>query len=343
MKRFNSSFSINGRLVGKSASVYIIAEGGLAHFGNLQKAISLIDLAVDSGADAFKTQAFKTESLVSPRDTEWYRRLKTREVSFDFISAMKDYCDYRGITFLCTPHDSSVLPWLRELDVPACKIGSGERGNIQFLRKMAKIGKPLVLSTGMYNETDLIETLDVLAHDGVLDVALMHCVTSYPTPIDQVNLQAINRMKELFNGPVGYSDHTEGHHIILAAVALGASIVEKHITLDYNVKDAQDWKVSCGPDDFPELVAEIRDVEKALGKPIKKTQSCENKAVIWATKSLVAAKDLPVGTLLTNDHLIAKRPGDGIKPNQINQLIGKRLTKLVKANELVLLENLTEP
>ena len=337
---FRRQFSVDNKLIGHDAPVYVIAEAGVAHFGDPGKALALVDLAAEGGADAFKTQAFTTDALISVRLPEWRDRLRTKEVGFEFIARMKQRCDQRGITFLCTAHDPSVLPWLDELQVPAYKIGSGERGNTPFLRELARRGKPMILSTGMYEECHLAEVFSAIAGEGLEELALLHCVTSYPTPLDQVNLRAMDRMRELFAGPVGYSDHTQGHQVGLAAVARGASIVEKHITLDFNVPNAQDWKVSCGPDDFAVFVREIREVEAALGRSVKEVQPCEQAALDWALKSLVAACDLPVGTRLEPAHLLSKRPGDGLPPSRQDELLGKRLVRPVAEDTALRLEDL---
>lgn len=337
---FRRQFSIGNKLIGHDAPVYVIAEAGVAHFGDPGKALALVDLAAEGGADAFKTQAFTTDSLISARLPEWRDRLRPKEVGFDFIARMKQRCDQRGITFLCTAHDPSVLPWLDELEVPAYKIGSGERGNTPFLQELARRGKPMILSTGMYEERHLAAALDAIADAGLEELALLHCVTSYPTPQDQVNLRAMDRMRELFQGPVGYSDHTQGHHVVLAAVARGAAIVEKHITLDFNVPNAQDWKVSCGPDDFAAFMREIREVEAALGRSAKEVQPCEQAALDWALKSLVAACDLPAGTVLQPEHLLSKRPGDGLTPSHQKELLGKRLARPVATDSALRLEDL---
>jgi N,N'-diacetyllegionaminate synthase len=339
-ENFSETFAIAGRRIGAGESTYVIAEAGVAHFGDPGKALALVDLAADGGADAFKTQAFTTDALISARLPEWRDRLRPKEVGFDFIARMKQRCDQRGITFLCTAHDPSVLPWLDELEVPAYKIGSGERGNTPFLRELARRGKPMILSTGMYEERHLAEVLAAIAGEGLEELALLHCVTSYPTPLEQVNLRAMDRMRELFAGPVGYSDHTQGHQVVLAAVARGASIVEKHITLDFNVPNAQDWKVSCGPDDFAAFVREIREVETALGRPVKEVQPCEQAALDWALKSLVAARDLPAGTVLEPGHLLSKRPGDGLPPSRQDELLDKRLARPVAKDTALRLEDL---
>ena len=337
---FNSQIRVGNRVIGHDAPAYIIAEAGVAHFGDSGKALALVDLAADAGADAFKTQAFTTDSLISSRMPEWRDRLRPKEVGFDFIARMKERCDQHRLTFLCTAHDPSVLPWLDELQVPAYKIGSGERGNTPFLRELARRGKPMILSTGMYEERHLAEMFAAISGEGLADLALLHCVTSYPTPLEQVNLRAMDRMRELFAGPVGYSDHTQGHQVVLAAVTHGASIVEKHITLDFDVPNAQDWKVSCGPDDFSAFVREIREVEAVLGRAVKEVQPCERAALNWALKSVVAARDLPAGTILQPDHLLSKRPGDGFPPSRQEELLGKRLARSVAEDMALKLEDL---
>jgi N-acetylneuraminate synthase/N,N'-diacetyllegionaminate synthase len=324
---FNQKFSIAGHPVGAGSPVFIIAEGGVNHFGDLKKALALVDLAAKAGADAFKTQVFSTDRLVSRRLPDWRERLRSKEVTLDFLGRMKERCDQLGLIFLCTAHEESTLPWLDALKVPAFKIGSGERDNVPYLQEIASRGKPVILSTGMYDLEMVKATLKIFAQAGCQDVALLHCVSSYPTPYAEVNLRAIKALQEVFPGPVGYSDHTDGHHAVLAAVALGAAIVEKHITLDFNVPDAQDWKVSAGPEDFPTLVRHLREVEAALGSGVKTVQPCEAAALIWALKGLVAARDLPAGTVLEENMLIAKRAGAGLAPVQLPKILGRKLSR----------------
>lgn len=330
---FNSHFQIAGRAVGPEAPVFIIAEGGVNHFGDLAKALALVDLAAEAGADAFKTQVFATDRLVSSRLPAWRERLRPKEVTLDFLARMKERCEERGLIFLCTAHEESTLPWLDALDVPAMKIGSGERDNLPYFREVAARGKPVILSTGMYDLTTVKETLKVLAAAGCRDLALLHCVTCYPSPYAEINLRVLNTLREIFPGPVGYSDHTDGHHAVLAAVALGAAVIEKHITLDFNVPDAQDWKVSAGPEDFPVLVRHIREVEAALGNGVKTAQPCEAPALAWALKALVAARDLPAGTVLAADMLIAKRAGAGLSPGRLPEVLGRRLNLDLSADQ----------
>ena len=335
MTSFQKSFSILDRYIGLNKPVYIIAEAGVAHFGDENRAMQLVDLAAEGGADAFKTQAFSTDSLISPALPEWQSRLRSKEVSFEFIKKMKDRCDSHGLTFLCTAHDESVLSWLIELNVAAIKVGSGERGNFPFLSKLAALGKPIILSTGMYEESHLTDTISFLSSFGVSDLAILHCVTSYPTPIKQLNLRALDRISELFSGPVGYSDHTSGFDASLAAVARGASIIEKHITVDFNVPNAQDWKVSCGPDDFRDFVSSIRKTEAMLGDAILQLQECEKPALHWALKSVAASKNLAAGSVIDTSMLVTMRPGSGLSPSSIDTLLGKVLSKDLKKGDLL--------
>lgn len=254
---------------------------------------------------------------------------------------MKRRCDERGIAFMCTAHDDTVLPWLDELDVAAFKIGSGERGNTAYFRKIASRGKPVILSTGMYRRTDVEEAVAVFAETGCRDLGLLHCVTSYPTPPDQINLRAMEVLREVFPGVVGYSDHTCGHQVPLAAVALGAAIVEKHITLDFDVPNAQDWKVSAGPDDFADFVKAVRDVQRALGNAAKEPQPCEQGALEWALKSLVASRALAAGTVLAEADLVAKRPGGGVPPSRLAEVAGRTLARAVEPDQALSWDDLT--
>ena len=339
---FASSFTLAHRRVGADAPILFIAEAGVAHFGDASKADALVDLAANAGADVFKTQAFSTDELVSARLPEWRRRLRPKEVGLPFLARMKERCDHRGLTFMCTAHDETALGWVDELDVPAFKIGSGERGNTPFLRKIASRGKPIILSTGMYRRDDIEQALTTMAESGCRELALLHCVTSYPVPDPQVNLRAMDALRSLFPGPVGYSDHTQGHDAVLAAAARGAHIVEKNIALDFDIPDAQDWKVSAGPDDLAVLVRSVRRIEAMLGKETIGVQDCEQPALGWALKSLVAARDLPAGVVLAADMVVAKRPGGGLAPHEISSVLGRRLKVSVSADQAIARDYLAE-
>jgi len=320
---FEETIEIEDRKVGPGQPCMIIAEAGVNHFGDLQKALDLVDLAASAGADVYKTQAFHTETLVSDHLPEWRKRLKEKEVDYKFLRTVKDYCAKRQMIFMCTAHDEIALDWLRDLDVSAFKIGSGERGNIEFLKQHSQFDKPIILSTGMHSETDVLRAIEVFAEQSVNQLAILHCVTSYPVPNSELNLQTITRLRNVFNGPVGYSDHSNSFDSAIAAVALGATIVEKHITLDFDVPNAQDWKVSAGPDDFHKYVSKIRDIEQSLGLPKVIIQKCEEKAEEWALKVVVAKYALNAGQRLDLSHLRYQRAGIGIAPDRVNDIVGK--------------------
>ncbi len=337
---FAATFEIAGRKVGGKAPCLIIAEAGVAHFGDLDLAFQLVDLAAESGADVFKTQFFDVEQLYAGRAEDWRDRLRPRNLTFEQARLVKERCDKLGLLFMSTAHDSSRIDWLHELDVAAVKVGSGERNNPSFLTELAGLGKPMIVSTGMYDTNDVLEAVDACAAGGCFELALLHCVTKYPTPADQLNLSAMDAMAAMFNGPVGYSDHTEDMVAVLSAVARGAKVIEKHITILRDVPNAQDWKVSAGPDNLAQLVADIRRVEAMIGHGRKEPAPIETTDTDWALKSLVAARDLMAGTILVARDLVAKRPGDGVSPNRIDSLIGKRLTRSVASDDLILLEDL---
>lgn len=335
-----STFEIAGRPVGGEAPCLFIAEAGVAHFGDFDMACQLVDLAADAGADVFKTQFFDPDELFAESAQEWRDRLRPRNLTLDEAKRLRDRCDSRGLMFMSTAHDESRISWLETLDVPAIKIGSGERGNPAFLTQLAELGKPMIVSTGMYGEADVNEAVAACQAGGCNEIALLHCVTSYPAPDSDVNLDAMDRLAEIFPGPVGYSDHTPDHLAVLAAVARGASVIEKHITILRDIPNAQDWKVSAGPEDLPELINNIRRVEAMRGDGRKQLRASEEAGTQWALKSLVVRHALPAGHILKAGDLVAKRPGTGIPPNRIDEVIGKTLTEALTADEPVRTETL---
>jgi N-acetylneuraminate synthase/N,N'-diacetyllegionaminate synthase len=335
--QFNSIIKINidNKFIGVGGEVFIVAEAGVNHFGSMKKAKSLVDMAVDAGADAFKLQVYNTEKLVSRVSPDWINRLKPKELSWDNIKVIQDYCNKRGIIFFATAHEETSLDFLESINVPLYKIGSGEVGNSQFIEKVAQKGKPVILSTGMYTISEIRKALDAIMNTGNRNTILLHCITSYPTPPDEVNLRAMDLIKSEFNVPVGYSDHTEGWYVPLAAVARGACVIEKHITLDRNVPNAQDWKVSCGREDFKEFIEAVRCVEKSIGKYEKSPSTTEVENKKWARKSIVSRQSISLGTVITRDMLCTKRPGTGIPPERINEVIGRRSTKEIEEDVLI--------
>lgn len=325
MSSFAPTFSIAGRKVGGDEPCYVIAEAGVSHFGSVDKAFALVDLAALAKADAVKFQHYSSERLVGPSAPDWRKRLSSRELSDDDMLRTAEYSRRRGITFLCTGHDDAALDFLdRNVGVPAFKIGSGEVENWPFIADIASRGKPVILSTGMYTVDQIATALRVLSENGCHEVAVLHCVTSYPADPATINLDAMRQIGELFEGPVGYSDHTAGTAVALASVALGAKVVEKHISLDFNVPDAQDWKVSCGPHDFAKFVADVRVVTAARGGRPRSLSENERKSLLWARKSLTAARDIAPGELIEAGMLLSQRPGDGVPPSRLGEFVGRR-------------------
>jgi len=335
-----SLFSISGRPVGGNAPVFFIAEAGVSHFGDMGLARELVDLAVEAGADAFKTQFFDVEALFAAGAQDWRERLRGRNLTFDQASELKERCDSKGILFMSTAHDPTRIDWLKRLDVPAVKVGSGERNNPAFLTALAELGKPMIVSTGMYGEADVYEAVDACRRGGCDELALLHCVTSYPAPRSDINLRAMARLAEIFPGPVGYSDHTEDFLAIYAAAASGAHIIEKHITILRDVPNAHDWRVSAGPENLKTLITDIRRIEVMMGHGRKEMAPSEANGVAWATKSLVAVRDLPLGHVINAGDLVAKRPSNGISPNRLGELIGRRLARRLTADEALHFEDL---
>lgn len=335
MSRFSSRFAIDGRTVGDSAPAYIIAEAGVAHFGSEEKAFRLVDLAAEAGADAVKFQVFDVDAMISRDSMEWRERLASRQLPYGAFERIQRYSRQRGITFFATAHDEPSLDFLGSLDVPVYKIGSGEVGNWDFVARAAARGKPVILSTGMYRQEQIAEALDTIAGVGNLDAAILHCVTDYPAAPHDIALGNLGLIRERFKVITGYSDHTAGYHIPLAAVAMGASIIEKHITLDYNVPNAQDWKVSCGPDNLKTFVSQVRDIEAAMTMRPDGPTANELRSMLWASKSLVTRREIAVGQAIVADDLCVKRPGGGMSPSRIDEVVG-RVARVALGKDVVI-------
>jgi N-acetylneuraminate synthase len=330
----------------------IIAEAGVNHNGSLDLGLQLIDKAAEAGADSVKFQTFKADKLISAhapkadyqkRSTgeegsqlEMVRRLELGEEEHQALIAR---CRERGIQFLSTPFDEESAAMLARLGVPGFKLGSGELTNLPFLAFVARLGLPMILSTGMANLAEVDEAVRTVEEAGCPEVTLLHCVSNYPAAAEDVNLRAMNTMGASFGLPVGYSDHTLGSEVSLAAVALGARVIEKHFTLDRNLP-GPDHKASLEPQEIADFVAAVRKVESALGTGRKVPAASEANTASVARRSIVAARDLPAGHILTPDDLAIKRPGTGLPPRMISQLPGIRLKKAVAVDELITLDAL---
>ena len=324
---------------------FIIAEAGVNHNGDIKLAKKLIAAAKDAGADAVKFQTFKAENVViknaekaeyqkTVKEESQYEMLKKLELTEEDFEELADYAKKRGILFLSSPFDKESVDLLYELDIPAFKVGSGEITNFPLLRYIAKKRKPIILSTGMAILGEVEEALNVIRSEGVEDIILLHCVSNYPARIEDVNLRAIETLKQAFKLPVGFSDHTLGITALIAAVALGACVIEKHFTLDRNLP-GPDHKASLEPNELKEMVQAIRDVEKALGDGVKRPTKDEEEIKRAARRSIVAKVDIPKGTIIAEDMLDVKRPGTGIEPKYIDMIVGKKAKENIRKDELV--------
>lgn len=328
--------------------VLIIAEAGVNHNGSMELAKRLIDAAADAGVDYVKFQTFKAANLVTKnakqaeyqqrnaQDDSQYAMLKKLELSQEQHHELIDYCKQKGVRFLSTAFDFESVDFLHSLNLGVWKIPSGEITNYPYLRKIAQFGEPVILSTGMSTNKDIDAAIKALCDNGLKreQITLLHCNTEYPTPMQDVNLRAMQQMKEQFGMKVGYSDHTPGIEVPIAAVALGAEVIEKHFTLDKTLP-GPDHKASLEPQELKAMVSAIRNIEQALGDSEKHVSESERKNMPIARKSIVAARDIKQGEILTEDNLTTKRPGSGISPMRWNEVVGTKAIRDFKIDELI--------
>jgi N,N'-diacetyllegionaminate synthase len=330
--------------------VLIIAEAGVNHNGSVNIAKNLIDAAVYAGADIIKFQTFKAEEMVSrdAKQAEYQKKnigdgndsqfdmLKKLELSEQDHEELIIYCKQKGIRFWSTAFDFESLDYLYSLHLGLWKIPSGEITNYPFIRKIASYGEPVIMSTGMCVKSDIQNAVDVLNKYGVSkeQITILHCNTQYPTPYQDVNLKAMETIKESFGTKVGYSDHTQGIEIPIAAVALGATVIEKHFTIDRNLP-GPDHKASLEPSQLKAMVCAIRNIEQALGDGIKRISDSERDNIVVARKSIVAACPIKRGELLTEENLTVKRPGIGISPMRWTEVIGTTAFKDYQEDDLI--------
>ena len=342
---------IGGRWIGPGAPCFVIAEAGVNHNGDLQLARRMVDAAADAGADAVKFQTFRAECLAAPGapQAEYQRRatgrsqsqlemLRQLELSARDHAALRDHCRRRGILFLSSPFDEPSADLLAELDVELFKLPSGELTNLEFIGYVARQGRPLIVSTGMASLGEVEAAVDVLAREAVAGYALLHCVSSYPAEPADVNLRAMHTLRTAFGCPVGFSDHTLGTEVALAAVALGACVLEKHFTLD-RALPGPDHQASLEVPQLGQLVRGVRRVEAALGSGGKRPAAGERDTAAVARKSLVAAHDIPAGTRLTRTMLVLRRPGTGLPPAMGPYLLDRIARRHIPAGTLVQLED----
>lgn len=328
---------------------YIIAEAGVNHNGKLDLALKLCDAAKEAGVDAVKFQTWKTENIVTAQarqaayqtentgvEESQFDMLKKLELSYDHFRYIQEYCKKIGIEFLSTPDEEESLAFLVSLGLPFIKVGSGEVTNIPYLRKIASYGKPVILSTGMSTLAQVATAYDTLLGSGAPKVSLLHCTTNYPCPFDEVNLRAMLTLKEAFKCQVGYSDHTMGTEIPVAAVAMGAEIIEKHFTLDRTM-EGPDHKASLEPAELKLMVEQIRHIEAGLGDGIKRPNKSEAENAKVVQKSILAKRPIKQGETLTEDMLVAKRAGMGISAKYWDMVVGAYAIKDFEIDEPIVL------
>ncbi len=319
-----------------NSGVFIIAEAGVNHNGSIELSKKLVDAAVDAGADAVKFQTFKADKIVSKnadkaqyqkettdKAQSQYEMIKKLELGVDAHKTLIEHCKDKGIMFLSTPFDLDSIDMLCSFGMEIFKIPSGEITNLPYLRKIGALQKKVILSTGMSDIQEIRAALDVLTSCGTRldDITVLHATTEYPCPMDEVNLRAMQSIKETFGVKIGYSDHTKGIEVPIAAVAMGATVIEKHFTLDCAM-EGPDHKASLEPHELKMMVDAIRNIELALGDGIKKASASEIKNIQIARKSIVAAKDIKKGDILTVENITAKRPGNGISPMKWDEVLG---------------------
>lgn len=333
------------------SKVLIIAEAGVNHNGNLENAFKLIDAAVDAGVDYVKFQTFKSENLVSKSakkadyqiqntgnsaDSQ-YEMLKKLELSHENHELLIDYCKQKNIQFFSTAFDLDSLQYLKEIGLDLVKIPSGEITNLLYLRKAAQLFNKVILSTGMCTMEDIEAAINVFLAEKISkeNITILHCNTEYPTPMSDVNLKAMLSIQQEFGTDIGYSDHTLGIEVPVAAVALGASVIEKHFTLD-NTMEGPDHAASLEPHQLKEMVKAIRNIEQAIsGDGIKKPSASEMKNIEIARKSIVASEQISKGEIFTEENLTIKRPGIGISPMKWDEVMGKVATKDYSTDDLI--------
>lgn len=331
----------------KKLSVFIIAEAGVNHNGSIELAKKLVDSAKEAGADCVKFQTFISKNIVSKNalkaeyqkkqtktNESQYDMLKKLELSFGEFTVLNNYCKSKDIKFMSTAFDFESIDFLNSLSMDVWKIPSGDITNLPYLMKIAKLNKSTILSTGMSTMEEIKNAIKILKEHGTKELVVLHCTTEYPTPFADVNLKAMLTIKNKLGVKVGYSDHTEGIAVPVAAVALGAVVIEKHFTLDRNMI-GPDHKASLEPNELKNMVDSIRSIELSLGDGIKKPAESEKKNMNVARKSIISKVNIKAGELFTEDNITIKRPGDGISPMRWFDVLGKIAPRDFDEDELI--------
>tara|TARA_Y100000741_G_C18263097_1_gene561336 strand:- start:4097 stop:5101 length:1005 start_codon:yes stop_codon:yes gene_type:complete len=324
--------------------VYILAEAGVNHNGSLELALQLVDIAVNSGANAIKFQTFNSEKIASKyakkadyqkqnlnNDDSQLEMLKKLELSYEEFKLVYNRCQEKNIDFISTPFDLESVDFLEQLGVNMYKIGSGDLTNYLLLKKIASKGKKIILSTGMSSMEEVIHSVNFIKKNGCDNIVVLHCVSCYPTAHVDLNLKSISTMKEILNLEIGFSDHTEDYKASLYSVCLGATYIEKHFTID-KAMEGPDHKASLNPDELNEFVSLIRECEIIIGDGVKLCRESELNTKSVARRSLYFNRDMNVGDIITENDLIALRPNDGICVSNFEKYIGKTIVKAVMKN-----------
>ena len=327
--------------------VIIIAEAGVNHNGSFELAKKMVDAAKEAGVDYVKFQTFNPKKLVSKfaekaeyqkettgSDETQLEMLQKLTLTEDNFLSLRDYCREVGIGFISTPFDLDSIAFLETFDMDFWKVPSGEVTNLPYLEAIARTKRKVVMSTGMCDMNEIQDAIEVLEKNGTTDITLLHCNTQYPTPYEHVNLSAMNSIRDALHKEVGYSDHTQGIEVPIAAVAMGATVIEKHFTLDKNM-EGPDHKASLNPTELKQMVVAIRNIEQAIGNGLKEPSSSEmaNKGV--ARKSIVASRSIKQGEVFSEENLTTKRPGTGISPMKWYDVIGKVAPRDFSEDEII--------
>jgi N,N'-diacetyllegionaminate synthase len=346
----NQIITIGDRRIGVGQPCFVIAEAGVNHNGNLKQAFELVDIAAQAAADAVKFQTFNAEKVCSPSAPKANYQLRSTgnqesqldmvkklQLPFEAFCELQAYCNSKGILFLSTPFDYDSVDFLADLRVAAFKIASGEITNLPFVEHVARKGRPLILSTGMATLNEVGKAVETIRTAGHQQLVLLQCVSNYPAQPSSINLRAMHTMVEAFGVPVGYSDHTTGTEVAIAAAALGACVIEKHFTISRDLL-GPDHGASLEPDELASMVRSIRNVEAALGDGRKQPALEEANTAAVARRSLVAARHIGAGTVLTEDLVAIMRPGTGLPPALRSQLVGRRTRRDIEAGTLLTLD-----
>ena len=327
--------------------VIIIAEAGVNHNGSFELAKKMVDAAQEAGADYVKFQTFNPKKLVSQyaekaeyqkettgSDETQLQMLQKLTLTEDHFLSLRDYCREVGIGFISTPFDLDSIAFLDTFDMDFWKVPSGEVTNLPYLEAIARTKRKVVMSTGMCDMNEIQDAIEVLEKNGTTEITLLHCNTQYPTPYEHVNLSAMNSIRDALHKEVGYSDHTQGIEVPIAAVAMGATVIEKHFTLDKNM-EGPDHKASLNPIELQQMVEAIRNIEQAIGNGLKEPSSSELANMAVARKSIVASRDIKQGEIFSEENLTTKRPGTGISPMKWYEVIGKVAPRDFSEDEII--------